>query len=104
MGTSLASQTFADPLPLRGGRKGLDKCYSPCRSIPPDSGGTYKMCITYDWVWFTRYHFNGYVSVSLRHISSQLNSTGTKRAIALVQTLSFPRVAVRGRQRSGLRD
>ncbi len=52
----------------------------------------------------TRYHFNGYVSVSLRHISSQLNSTGTKRAIALVQTLSFPCVAVRGRQRSGLRD
>ncbi len=31
---SLASQTFADPLPLRGGGegKGLDKCYSTFRS------------------------------------------------------------------------
>ncbi len=41
------------PYRYAGEGKGLDKCYSTFRSIPPDSGGTYKMCITYDWVWFT---------------------------------------------------
>ncbi len=39
------------------------------------------LALFWSFLNLTRYHFNGYVSVSLRHISSQLNSTGTKRAI-----------------------
>ncbi len=49
--TLTSSLACAIPLPilkpLCGERKGLDNCLYSIRSIPPESGGTYLMCITY---------------------------------------------------------